>query len=1045
MAFTTIKGLPEGKFQGEAFIPGEDTQRESGGQTEKITGIGTSIIKGEAEKNGDAELIAPQRVGPLAATEERAEEALPGSEKKKIPALNIQKIKTVSFSAGGPLSASPKGTPAQSGSDRSDSPKSQPIPRNSAAEASSSSRSSASSPHVPAKEKKPYKIEIVHSSAQRALSPKGSDESLSRRDSPKEKAPLSSASGSSPEEKRKRSLSSEGRVKRNLTSSIPVSTGKEAKQISEEEKEVVEQDSHVIFSSSPEERRKRSLSSEPKVPRNLTGPLIRPAHSEPQEPVSLRSLVGKTVKQAESVPVLKLEDVRGKSFEDLRAKKIERSHEAKERAKLLSRTASASELKRSEMVYSYREPVSPESQRKESPSAKGGWRRKYLPDSLFHPEVDLQGVPEIKKGKKAFDSRLVNLLKMSLEKMRQSEKLSEVSYKALEVLFKKFCAQENSLWFMHKKKELSNPQRFLLSESPRSHQLVSKLQKSGALLVPILERLHLMKDEVGTYIKFQGKRSPWTSEFYRVLCSLTAIERLKPNAEALEYGINLKTFLDTLNRVMEESSKKNIRSFIASAFGETEEEQTKVIAFLSSWVDPAMEIISGLEREIRDFDWLMMKKGMIPHIKHVCYEVKDAPFSIGTIEVGEMLRCLKQSDETPVLLNSMTINGEPFYDSSRMSLKEKPELILRALNDEAPKNSFLRRILRSLLFHIIYTSVPLECEERKKELAAHYKKYFGRKEDEAFLTLASLWLERSESAENKLMTFLKAKGLSEVEEFSHASFWKSFEGFLLDMGHSEFFEQLTYLLATASWIRKEEGRFEKMHVPFGKTGKLFKLVKDLNSMKNFYCELFLAFHRASKVEREMSLIESDVDFLIEIGKKKNSETAGQLKERPLPFLNVLRLTSNSCWGFADQVIRSLYPALFSNPYMTKLKQGIDCHVEMGENGRYEVALVKRYAVYRRTRADSLVYEGQDELAEIPFYWKVSPYEDTWKGVLKILKSFVIHPAASGIDQQNILSQLINYNRQNETNFAIASNLNEEKRFSYTFTEPIKVEEDSLSS
>ncbi|CRX38845.1 hypothetical protein [Estrella lausannensis] len=1058
MAFNVERRTEKQKYLGDGFSSREDKKFQEGDDPEiRVSDLGSGILSPSAEREERVASLSEERVATLVVggPQQEGKPVAPNERKAKRQSfsLDIEKVRSVAFAKTGTV-APLKESPSQAGSDKEENPSPKLYPPVRKTSLGTPHSASSGSPRtLPRRRDSPKRTEAVQSRAQAVLMPKVGDQSLSRRDSPKDKESPHSISGDSQEERKKRSLSSEGRHRRNVTTLLVLTSSSDSGAALEEhsptrKKGSVEPESaHASFGGAPEEPRKRAVSAEQKVPRNRSALTQLMTKSEPSEPVSLREVAKKTGKVKEGMPVLDLNAVRGRSLEELKAEGDEQEGENKQE-KYFHRALSVGEFKKSEFLYSYREPSSSDSQSKDSHEGPGEVKkRKYLPSHLRSKEAPLDDFDEISVlgGRGEFDKRAKNILLSCLEKRRSKGDLPEVSFKSMNELFKRICARENSVWFMQNKAELSNPHRFLLTESPRSEMLATLFQNSGVLLTPILERLHLMRRELLNYIRFQNKRSPWTTDVYRILCSLTAIERFPQVRYGVEEGIVLSKFLDVACGVLEGRFKNSTKMCIGSAFGDNREEQMRVIAFLKGWSNPTPESKSGLEGEIRDFDWLMMNKGMIPHIKHVCYETPSAPFSISTIEVGEVLRCMKQSDETPVLMNCMTINGELFFDSSKIAYNASPAEMFRALYREAEKNLFVRRVLRSLLFHIVYSSIKTGETETKKKFYNNFKKYFSGEEDEAFLALAMLWMDQSDLASNRLTTFLRAKGLVEEETFSHDFFWRSFEGFWWDPTYKEALSYIYHLLALSSWIHKQESRFMNLELPFGRSKKIFALLTEFSSMKSFYTELFTAFEKAGGTQKPAEEIARDVDVLLKIGTKKNSEIAGLLKEHPLPFLNVLRLTSNSCWGFADQVMRSLYPTLFADPYFAKLKQGMDYHVEIREDGHYEVAILRKYGIYRRLRPDVVAIEGQEELAEIPFYWKVCPHKKTWKGVLKILKSFAIHSKTPAIDHKNILSQLVNYSKKNQTVFAIESNVNDEKRFSYTFDEPFTLEESEGSS
>ena len=121
------------------------------------------------------------------------------------------------------------------------------------------------------------------------------------------------------------------------------------------------------------------------------------------------------------------------------------------------------------------------------------------------------------------------------------------------------------------------------------------------------------------------------------------------------------------------------------------------------------------------------------------------------------------------------------------------------------------------------------------------------------------------------------------------------------------------------------------------------------------------------------------------------------------LLKVLRLCTNSCWFFADQCVKRVFPRIHSLPYSVKYKQGTKLNVSIIDPTSYQVNYFKRLFVDSKEKLSTTPY-----VLEVPFCWTVQTLSDGWKGALKISSRPNFPDHLDPIDRWQAIYQLLHW-------------------------------------
>lgn len=683
--------------------------------------------------------------------------------------------------------------------------------------------------------------------------------------------------------------------------------------------------------------------------------------------------------------------------------------ELRHRAPLEKKKASSrqhSSSPKSHITYSYREAGS------NSPTERTlAKNQSYLPEFKMEDENELSfnQVDNIVE-RNLFNHNLIGKLKNILK----SDTIPPLSIEVLKTILQNTCKDENQHWFQSKHKELSNANRFQLMKSPREKLLLNLVQNSGCLITPLLERLHILRNALFKYMKKHSKRTSWSIELYNILRKLTEPKKFDDNEAGLTEGIVLEEFLRTLA-----TSKNNpeIKELLEKAVSLNSTERIQIIAFFTQWVHPTEQLIQTFfSKEIHEFDDVMIFTGMIPHIKHVCVENRKSKNSVSTIEYSDMVRSIKQEDGS-FLLSSVTINSKKYYDHTLL-----PKVGEKGL-DWIPVHS--DATLQELEF--FYLNKGAAIIERLYKVSSQllfYKKILHGLMDNI------MGMTFKEEKLDEIVTGLFC------DAFFDNKFWK---GVKLRLGENgKLCEQICYLLGLQPWIIQNNDRFLKYAVDSGVKG-IMGLIRKLFSQKEVYAELFMAHYQASDKKLTSEQIYTEVGYFLDYSTKENKETQSARYENPVPVAKILRLYTNTCWGFNEAIFRDLHPILFKERFETKVSEGVEAASDIESLAKFEASLTKTYTVLRK----DFFKKSEIKLAEIPVRWTVLPFKNTHMGLPEILSSFRILPDATKEEALLIVKQIVNFNRNNTTGFAIESSLDDTKDFIFEIEE-VSNDEDQIS-
>jgi len=186
--------------------------------------------------------------------------------------------------------------------------------------------------------------------------------------------------------------------------------------------------------------------------------------------------------------------------------------------------------------------------------------------------------------------------------------------------------------------------------------------------------------------------------------------------------------------------------------------------------------------------------------------------------------------------------------------------------------------------------------------------------------------------------------------------------------------------------------FEKFHWPQGSPQDYpINLTADLvsNLMK-----LILSSYPNGGVDQELPRIS--------IKNKKSWDNV--FADAYIPQIQVLRLMTINCWGYADSLIRDLWPKLIKMPYWIRVQVGMRCYVTFRSLQDYQVTQEKAYGIYKREDEKSSYVK--DLLGVITFKWNIQFLQSQYIMYLKI-SEIQFTPSIDATEKWNILTILAN--------------------------------------
>ena len=268
----------------------------------------------------------------------------------------------------------------------------------------------------------------------------------------------------------------------------------------------------------------------------------------------------------------------------------------------------------------------------------------------------LSDYPKISGSK--FDRSLKKHLKIIWEAANKPA----ISSREIEALILRVCRQEIDSLFVRKKDVLSSALQ--ITESPRARQLLTFIQKGGIPLIPLVQRLLVLKKGVEGYVKLRHGASDRTCLLHHCLEVLTQYDNFPVAELGLSRGKDLVPFLKAAEDVLGNKEYRKIRPIVQRAFGEDSKTVKEVLATLRKWADPPPDLFEQVKRNVHSMSWDNIAKANIPYVIHDWLEDPRSSNPIRQISAYEVVRCFKMPHMVPNF-DLLTINGQKF-DGSRL-------------------------------------------------------------------------------------------------------------------------------------------------------------------------------------------------------------------------------------------------------------------------------------------------------------------------------------------------------------------------------------------
>lgn len=644
-----------------------------------------------------------------------------------------------------------------------------------------------------------------------------------------------------------------------------------------------------------------------------------------------------------------------------------------------------------------------------------------------------------------FNSNLVKTIKEFFDSKILEKKIPEFSLKTMEEILATVFTIENQHWFLKMHHELKNMARFNLTQSLREELFLNIALNSGIILIPIIQRLNIAINALIFVLEMCKIKTVGALSYYKILKDLLELTNFNDNKAGLKQGIILKDFLVKLIKIRQtqDINLKNIIELCLPANGVCRDQ---VIEYLNACTESCDDLKKLISNQIRDFDALKINLGMIPLFKHVCYESKNASLSLESIPIGEPIRCIKMEDER-LIIEAMKINGRYFYNEAlvppipyyNISISKVPKDVCNMSKEDmrlierqkayallsclrAKTLPFYKRILTAFVFELSKCGIPDNCTRISSKWSLIFKELFCKDDAAELQTLIGILLEGKEEDLEIYFTKLEEKNKECIRKllpiFIGRNFWEKATDFM--ELNKTLCDVLCYLIALEPWVELNADRFLKF-IQSSEPIMDLTLLKILYSQKMVLIEIFSAHYYALKIERTMEALDEEVDYFIECSKKNNTEARELIKEKPIFLLPILRLYTNTCFGFAESVFRILFAELYKSPFSTITKRGTETGFSRINRHVYEGSMIRKYCVQRNC---------QTELAIIPVSWAVVHYKDSWKYVFTVPSTPEILPGATKEEALKVTSILKNYSRAPHPVYTIESSYNEDGSFTF---------------
>ena len=286
--------------------------------------------------------------------------------------------------------------------------------------------------------------------------------------------------------------------------------------------------------------------------------------------------------------------------------------------------------------------------------------RSYVPTPLSAIEkVDISDIPDLTKGVTNFEKGVIRSMRIAW-KTSDPVKVNSVE---IEERVCKLCRVEIDRLFQRKDIPLSADLQ--ITESPRAKALITLVQKSGAILFPVIKRLQIFRLAIVEYIKLKKQVSPGVRTLLSIIDNLVVQQRYSDDVAnvGLIYGKDIKMFIQTWDVFSKHKAMKPFVKIIQCAFGNSKKERKEVLATLRKWVNPPHEILITLKQKVHHMDWDNISAMNITFLEHEWQEDVYSKNPISSISPREIVRCLHTGVGIP--MRRLTINGHIFFDEER--------------------------------------------------------------------------------------------------------------------------------------------------------------------------------------------------------------------------------------------------------------------------------------------------------------------------------------------------------------------------------------------
>jgi hypothetical protein len=285
--------------------------------------------------------------------------------------------------------------------------------------------------------------------------------------------------------------------------------------------------------------------------------------------------------------------------------------------------------------------------------------RSYLPDSLNRKiKLDLSEFPDLKHKVAVFEKAVLKYLRSCFK----AENLSKVNGRVIEDEVQRLCRAEVDGMFQKSNKPLSADLQ--ITESPRAKSLIRMVQKSGVILLPVIERLQIYRGALIEYIELRKCVSPNMRVLAQALDDLVVMEHYVSGEDhlGLVSGKEIKNFVEAWDRFCALKTMKPFVKLVEQAFGDTRRIRKEVMATLRKWMNPPPEIFILLKKDVHRMDWDNIAAMNIPYFVHEWWEAAQSENPISGIAPHEIMRCMHTGVGVP--MKKLTVNHTVFYDDA---------------------------------------------------------------------------------------------------------------------------------------------------------------------------------------------------------------------------------------------------------------------------------------------------------------------------------------------------------------------------------------------